>query len=107
MESYTQIKQSILTAYDAVISFQKEALSLGFSAVTSLDDDLYLGIGGLHLENSLLFDIREKKPSDISMFYKDKIRQIRELRKIRPAQIRKRIADLEEELANLEGRRDD
>ena len=99
--------QSILAAYNAVISFQKEALSLGLSAVTSLDDDLYLGIGGQHLENSLLIDIREKKPSDIASFYESKIRQIRDFRKMRPAQIRNRIAALEEELANLEGRSDD
>lgn len=107
MASYTQTDQSILAAYNAVISFQKEALSLGLSAVTSLDDDLYLGIGGQHLENSLLFDIREKKPSDISIFFMDKIRQIRELRKTRSTQIRNQIAALEEELANLEGRSDD
>lgn len=103
----TSYDLSILAAYNALISFKKEARSMGLTSITSLDDNLYLGIAGHHIDSPLLFDVVTKSPAEIAEFYEQKVEQIRSFRKNRPAEIRKAIADLEEELANLEGRSDD
>lgn len=107
MEQTKSYGPAVLAAYDAVLSFQKEALSLGLTSITSLDDDLFLSVAGHHIDSPLLFDVVTKSPAEIAGFYEQKVEQLRSFRKDRTEEIRKAIADLEEELANLEGRRDD
>lgn len=100
-------KDAIVAAYRATLAFREEAKALGLSPVTSLENDLFLGIYGHYLEESFLKDITNRTSLEINEYFNRKLIQIRAFRKDRPAEIRKAIADLEEELANLEGRRDD
>ena len=100
-------KDAIVAAYRATLAFREEAKALGLSPVTSLENDLFLGIYGHYLEESFLKDITNRTPQRINEYFNKKLAQIRVFRNDRPAQIRKNIADLKEELAQLEGRSDD
>ena len=100
-------KDAIVAVYRVSLAFREEAKALGITPVAVLDNDLYLGICGHHIEDPFLKDITNRTIQEINEYFNKKLTQIRAFRKDRPAEIRKAIADLEKELANLEGRRDD